>query len=200
MLSHLLWPFRDATIGARSAPIVCGVLRVGGRVTATKFLVGKFLVPIVAICSGITTTDKRVALHLRNTDARATARRKIEIREAQIIGRSHYKFTAGFTPFERNSVDPTPAPRVADAFAESRHSLTFKIGTPLEELERQAIEITLRHTRGDKNMAARMLGIAPRTIYRHLERQQPEQEGASTEVAERAAFTPPTSANPDKIE
>jgi hypothetical protein len=45
-----------------------------------------------------------------------------------------------------------------------------------------------------------MLGIAPRTIYRHLERQQPEQEGASTVVAERAAFTPPTPANPDEIE
>jgi two-component system response regulator HydG len=98
------------------------------------------------------------------------------------------------------SVPLSALPQGVSAFAESRHSLTFKIGTPLEELERQAIEITLRHTRGDKNMAARMLGIAPRTIYRHLERQQPEQDGASTEVAERAAFTPPTPANPDKIE
>jgi two-component system, NtrC family, response regulator HydG len=96
------------------------------------------------------------------------------------------------------SVPLSALPQGVSALAESRHSLTFKIGTPLEELERQAIEITLRHTRGDKNMAARMLGIAPRTIYRHLERQQPEQEGASTEVAERAAFTPPTPANPDK--
>jgi two-component system response regulator HydG len=52
------------------------------------------------------------------------------------------------------------------AFAESRHSLTFKIGTPLRELERKAIDITLQHTRGDKNMAARLLGIATRTIYR----------------------------------
>jgi two-component system response regulator HydG len=50
--------------------------------------------------------------------------------------------------------------------------LTFKIGTPLRELERKAIDITLQHTRGDKNMAARLLGIATRTIYRHLERQE----------------------------
>ena len=57
----------------------------------------------------------------------------------------------------------------------------------------------LRHTRGDKNMAARLLGIASRTIYRHLERQQPEQEG-TTEAAEGAALSPPTSANTDKIE
>ena len=61
-------------------------------------------------------------------------------------------------------------PQSVSAFAESRHSLTFKIGTPLRELERKAIDITLQHTRGDKNMAARLLGIATRTIYRHLER------------------------------
>ena len=63
-------------------------------------------------------------------------------------------------------------PQSVSAFAESRHSLTFKIGTPLRELERKAIDITLHHTRGDKNMAARLLGIATRTIYRHLERQE----------------------------
>jgi len=63
-------------------------------------------------------------------------------------------------------------PQGVSAFAESRHSLTFKIGTPLRELERKAINITLHHTRGDKNMAARLLGIATRTIYRHLERQE----------------------------
>jgi len=63
-------------------------------------------------------------------------------------------------------------PQGVSAFAEARHSLTFKIGTPLRELERKAIDITLHHTRGDKNMAARLLGIATRTIYRHLERQE----------------------------
>jgi two-component system response regulator HydG len=61
-------------------------------------------------------------------------------------------------------------PQSVSAFAESRHSLTFKIGTPLRELERKAIDITLQHTRGDKNLAARLLGIATRTIYRHLEK------------------------------
>jgi two-component system response regulator HydG len=62
-------------------------------------------------------------------------------------------------------------PQNVSAFAEARHSLTFRIGTPLRELERKAIDITLHHTRGDKNMAARLLGIATRTIYRHLERE-----------------------------
>ena len=55
------------------------------------------------------------------------------------------------------------------AFAESLHSVTYKIGTPLRELERQAIEIALAHTRGNKPMAARLHGVGPRTIYRHLD-------------------------------
>ena len=58
------------------------------------------------------------------------------------------------------------------ALADSRHSLTFKVGTPLRDMVRQAIDITLQHTRGDKNTAARMLRIATRTIYRHLERRE----------------------------
>jgi two-component system response regulator HydG len=66
-------------------------------------------------------------------------------------------------------------PQNVSTFGDSKHSLTFKIGTPLRELERQAIEFALQHARGDKNLAARLLGIATRTIYRHLER-----EGAST--------------------
>jgi two-component system response regulator HydG len=70
-------------------------------------------------------------------------------------------------------------PQGVSAFAESRHSLTFKIGTPLRELERKAIDITLQHTRGDKNMAARLLGIATRTIYRHIERQDSQDDETS---------------------
>jgi two-component system response regulator HydG len=70
-------------------------------------------------------------------------------------------------------------PQGVSAFAESRHSLTFKIGTPLRELERRAIDITLQHTRGDKNMAARLLGIATRTIYRHIERQDSQEDETS---------------------
>jgi two-component system response regulator HydG len=70
-------------------------------------------------------------------------------------------------------------PQGVSAFAESRHSLTFKIGTPLRELERKAIDITLQHTRGDKNMAARLLGIATRTIYRHIERQDSHDDDTS---------------------
>ncbi|MBN1773359.1 MAG: sigma-54-dependent Fis family transcriptional regulator [Deltaproteobacteria bacterium] len=43
------------------------------------------------------------------------------------------------------------------------------IGTPLEEVERRLIEETLRRTKGDKKLAAQLLGIAARTIYRKLD-------------------------------
>ena len=46
--------------------------------------------------------------------------------------------------------------------------LLIPLGTPMEEVERRVLHETLRFTKGDKNLAARMLGIAARTIYRKL--------------------------------
>jgi two-component system response regulator HydG len=40
----------------------------------------------------------------------------------------------------------------------------------MEEVERLVIKRTLEQTRGDKNLAAQILGIAARTIYRKLDR------------------------------
>jgi two-component system response regulator HydG len=37
----------------------------------------------------------------------------------------------------------------------------------------------LRHTKGDKTLAARLLGIAARTIYRKLEREASGSSGGS---------------------
>jgi two-component system response regulator HydG len=51
-------------------------------------------------------------------------------------------------------------------------ALTIPFGMPLEEVERMVIRETLRHTRGDKNLAARLLGVAARTIYRKLDRDE----------------------------
>jgi two-component system response regulator HydG len=50
--------------------------------------------------------------------------------------------------------------------------LSFPIGTPLEEIERRVIKATLDHTRGDKQLAAQLLGISARTIYRKLADEQ----------------------------
>jgi two-component system response regulator HydG len=42
------------------------------------------------------------------------------------------------------------------------------MGTPLEEVERRLIRETLAYTNGDKSLAAQLLGISTRTIYRKL--------------------------------
>jgi two-component system response regulator HydG len=46
--------------------------------------------------------------------------------------------------------------------------LTIPIGTSLGEIERMVIRETLASTRGDKKLAAQLLGIATRTIYRKI--------------------------------
>ena len=52
-----------------------------------------------------------------------------------------------------------------------RQVLSVPLGTPLEDVERLLIRETLRMTKGDKSTAARLLGIATRTIYRKLDRE-----------------------------
>ena len=47
-------------------------------------------------------------------------------------------------------------------------AFTFTVGTPLSEVERRVIHGTLQHTAGDKQLAAQLLGISARTIYRKL--------------------------------
>ena len=55
--------------------------------------------------------------------------------------------------------------------ASGAQSVTFKIGTPLKDVEDLMIKKTLEATAGDKNMTAKILGINSRTIYRKLEKQ-----------------------------
>ncbi len=57
---------------------------------------------------------------------------------------------------------------VAQASAPAETSLVFEIGTPLAELEHRMIRETLKRTEGDKSLAAQLLGISTRTIYRKL--------------------------------
>jgi len=45
----------------------------------------------------------------------------------------------------------------------------IKIGTPLEEVEREMLIQTLRATKGNKRKAAQLLGINVRTIHRKME-------------------------------
>jgi DNA-binding NtrC family response regulator len=58
---------------------------------------------------------------------------------------------------------------IAAAAPSATAPLTFDVGTPLEEIELRVIRETLRHTKGDKSVAAQLLGISTRTIYRKLD-------------------------------
>ncbi len=57
---------------------------------------------------------------------------------------------------------------VRDAEPSEPSTITFGVGTPLDEVERRLIRETLRHAKGDKSVAAQLLGISTRTIYRKL--------------------------------
>jgi two-component system response regulator HydG len=48
-------------------------------------------------------------------------------------------------------------------------AISFQVGTTMAQLERAAIDATLRQVDGDKNLAAKLLGISLRTLYRRLE-------------------------------
>jgi DNA-binding NtrC family response regulator len=58
--------------------------------------------------------------------------------------------------------------------------LTVRVGTPLAEVEQRLLDETLRITRGNKTLTAKLLGIDPRTVSRKLERQE-EAEAAGGE-------------------
>jgi two-component system response regulator HydG len=73
------------------------------------------------------------------------------------------------------------------ALAEVPRSVTFKIGMSWRELQRQAIDITLAHTRGNKRMATRLLGVAIRTLYRHLNANEQREYSAENFSAARSA-------------
>mgnify|MGYP002053534216 CR=1 FL=1 len=49
---------------------------------------------------------------------------------------------------------------------EARRQVSFEVGTELKVIERRMIRETLRMCNGDKNLAASLMGITARTIYR----------------------------------
>jgi two-component system response regulator HydG len=61
--------------------------------------------------------------------------------------------------------------------------VVIPIGTKLEDVERLLIKETLKETGGDKSLAAQLLGIAARTIYRKLEAERAEGERGTSEDA-----------------
>jgi two-component system response regulator HydG len=68
-------------------------------------------------------------------------------------------------------IDVTDLPEeIAGAAPLPEGVLSIRIGTPLAEVEQRLLEATLRATRNNKTLTARLLGIDPRTVSRKLER------------------------------
>jgi len=66
-------------------------------------------------------------------------------------------------------IDIQHLPQEVRDFKESPEVISIRIGTPLEEVEREILLETLRATKGNKRRAAQLLGINVRTIHRKME-------------------------------
>jgi transcriptional regulator with PAS, ATPase and Fis domain len=66
-------------------------------------------------------------------------------------------------------VDVHHLPQEIRNFRERPEVIPIKIGTPLEEVEKEMLIQTLRATKGNKRKAAQLLGINVRTIHRKME-------------------------------
>jgi two-component system response regulator HydG len=90
------------------------------------------------------------------------------VERAVILGRGEVLDVADLPDAIRAAAtapEPAAAPPPASAIA-------IPLGTPMDEVERIVIRRTLEQTKGDKNLAAQILGIAARTIYRKLDRDE----------------------------
>ena len=65
-------------------------------------------------------------------------------------------------------VEATDLPEAVAQAEPSARVIPIPIGMPLEEVEQRLIVETLKLTKGNKELAAKLLGIASRTIYRKL--------------------------------
>jgi len=70
-----------------------------------------------------------------------------------------------------NSFHLTPLASPATAGQSLGPAVTIPIGTPMADAEERIISATLNHCDGDKEKAARLLGISSRTLYRRFSKQ-----------------------------
>jgi len=65
-------------------------------------------------------------------------------------------------------IDLQHLPQEMRDFKERPEVISIKIGTPLDEVEKEMLIQTLRATKGNKRKAAQLLGINVRTIHRKM--------------------------------
>jgi two-component system response regulator HydG len=88
------------------------------------------------------------------------------------VGDLPEKVTANAIVLERPAPGQPAEGSGADSF------LRIRVGTPLDEVESRMLEETLRMTRGNKTLTAKLLGIDPKTVFRKLKAAEEDEEGA----------------------
>jgi len=78
-------------------------------------------------------------------------------------------------------LDVGDLPAAISNAAPSKRVIPIPVGMPLDEVEQRLIDETLRHAKGDKELAAKLLGVASRTIYRKLKERESARTGESHE-------------------
>ena len=69
--------------------------------------------------------------------------------------------------------------------------MSIPVGTPLAEVEQRLLEETLRYAKGNKTLAAKLLGIDPKTVFRKLKQAGVEEApGAEAGLTDEEAATP----------
>jgi DNA-binding NtrC family response regulator len=63
--------------------------------------------------------------------------------------------------------------------SDREENIVIQVGASMEEIERRAIRQTLQKTGGDKEVAARILGIGLATLYRRLKEMESKEISAS---------------------
>ncbi len=69
-------------------------------------------------------------------------------------------------------------PEPGEAGAPEEGSFRIKVGTPLAEVEQRILEETLRLTKGNKTLTAKLLGIDPKTVFRKLKAGEADEAAA----------------------
>ena len=71
-------------------------------------------------------------------------------------------------PIFKGSKEPASAP----PGVRENPRMSLRVGTTMEESEREIIRSTLAHTAGNKTRAARMLGISLKTMHNKVKKYQ----------------------------
>jgi two-component system response regulator HydG len=117
-------------------------------------------------------TQEAVEIMLQYSWPRNVRQLENAIERAVVLTKGEMVAPGDLPPEILKAVEPTAqSPVLMD-----EKTISIPLGTPLETIEKRVIEETLRYSRGDKNLASKILGISSRTIYRKIEEEKKGEE------------------------